>query len=270
MDILPTQLPKDSSEYFGKQLNPILNEMIASVSTKDDRHFVDSTQLSPGVQPACITTPFGRLSPDYRYLEQFLKVPSSESSRIDQQSMTLNISGHLFDSGLINEVVDAIVDRGGCNMSIEKVSVPESFTTPRKVVSDITLRVTSAQMKTLDMVEKDIRTQISIYEDAEATVFREIQKDPFGSRVSKGHNHQQLAYVTNNDLKKVVCLGSGYVASSAVQYLNKETTADILVVSEDEEGARRVAAKADVSSFIVRNVEDNPGEYESSHSTKTS
>ncbi len=73
VDNLPCELPRESSTHFSTTLMPFVPE----IARADYSVPFDQTGLSPTVQRAVITW-HGRLTPDYQYLEEFLKEAENE------------------------------------------------------------------------------------------------------------------------------------------------------------------------------------------------
>ena len=67
VDILPSELPRDASEYFSGVLKPY----IAAIATADYSVPFEALALPPEIKRAVIVHQ-GELTPDYRYLEQYL------------------------------------------------------------------------------------------------------------------------------------------------------------------------------------------------------
>ena len=68
VDILPSEIPKYSSEHFSRTLKNYLPEL----SLADFRQPLDKLELSPDLKRAIITHR-GQLTPDYQYLSEFLE-----------------------------------------------------------------------------------------------------------------------------------------------------------------------------------------------------
>jgi alpha-aminoadipic semialdehyde synthase len=68
VDNLPCELPRDSSTHFSTTLMPFVPE----IAKADCRVPFEQSDLSPTVKRAVIAW-HGQLTPDYRYIEQFLQ-----------------------------------------------------------------------------------------------------------------------------------------------------------------------------------------------------
>jgi len=68
VDNLPSELPKDASEYFSGILKTLIPDMVEADFTAD----FDQLKLSDSIKKAIICYR-GRLTPDYIYLEKYLE-----------------------------------------------------------------------------------------------------------------------------------------------------------------------------------------------------
>jgi alpha-aminoadipic semialdehyde synthase len=67
VDILPSELPREASEYFGD----VLMQYIPTIAQADYTVPFEELALPPEIKRAVIVYQ-GELTPDYRYLEEFL------------------------------------------------------------------------------------------------------------------------------------------------------------------------------------------------------
>lgn len=66
VDILPSELPRDSSEHFGRALMPLLPTILRSQGSRDQS---DMSDISPEFRRACIAS-HGQLQPKWAYISQ--------------------------------------------------------------------------------------------------------------------------------------------------------------------------------------------------------
>jgi alpha-aminoadipic semialdehyde synthase len=120
-DILPSELPRESSEHFGRAVMGVVRElvqarqkMLTEGQNQKQQHGVDIRLLSPGIANACITRADGTLEAGYRYLGPLMRRAvadknSKKAAEVDAVrpdcSMQLSLVGHLFDSGTCHFVV---------------------------------------------------------------------------------------------------------------------------------------------------------------------
>ncbi|MFH1531235.1 MAG: bifunctional lysine ketoglutarate reductase /saccharopine dehydrogenase family protein [Pseudomonadota bacterium] len=67
VDILPTELPRDSSRHFGDSLLPFLKQM----AELDPAVPFEKAEIQPEIRSACLVWG-GRITPDYKYMEDFI------------------------------------------------------------------------------------------------------------------------------------------------------------------------------------------------------
>ena len=106
VDSLPAELPRDSSEYFSNQLYPFLERLATSDSNcgleEQEKH------LGPEMFNAMITWN-GELTKPFKYIEAMRRGHTATSMKGDKFiNEVLRIDGHLFDSGIINQLLDMI------------------------------------------------------------------------------------------------------------------------------------------------------------------
>ena len=125
VDALPAELPKESSEYFSTQLFPFLEKLATSdsdVSLEEQEKF-----LGPEMFGAMITWD-GKLTSGFKYIEAMKREHTTSVSMKGDNSEVLKIEGHLFDSGIINQILD-LVESHDAEYSIlnlhSRVNLPE-------------------------------------------------------------------------------------------------------------------------------------------------
>ena len=129
VDILPSELPREASQFFGDQLMPFLEDLSSSDGTKP---FSKQEDLPPALRGAVIACN-GRLTPDYAYilkLREELERANQSSDNVafgeDEGSTVLLLQGHLFDSGLINQALDIIEQEEGV-FHVDQIEVRPNF-----------------------------------------------------------------------------------------------------------------------------------------------
>lgn len=164
--------------------------------------------------------------------------------------MTVSLEGHLFDSGLINQILDVIEQYGSGVEFKDCIFPPPSGRTKSK--SNVVLKINCADELSLGLVERKISALIDLIEKAEASVVR-IDHPQNGET-----NHFGRAYVEGPKLeKRVLLLGAGRVSKSFVEYLGRSGNVVITVASEKEEEARDAASAAEKGKHVTMNVVDD-------------
>lgn len=242
VDILPTELPADSSRHFGNALNPILDEFVAA---KANSGGFDTTKLSPKLRHATITSTEGKLTNGFRYLDSMLKHKAAQLASLKETKyMVVLLEGHLFDSGLINQVLD-LIEKYECSFEFTECFVPQRVKDDTAVKSSAVLKVTGSVDVDFSQVAKKIHDLVGVIETADATmkVFNQDNKP---------------AYDQDMEEKTVLLLGSGLVSKSVVDLLGRSKDRLVIVASNDEDDARsiaRVARRGRHASLDVKNDE---------------
>ena len=233
VDILPTEMPRESSSHFGDALFSILEEYAVATAKGG---------LPSVLKNACIAEN-GMLMPPFRYIKAFMGQSNNKHSKISDPCMTLWLEGHLFDSGLINKVLD-VIENHKCYFEVKECSFRHINASTRE--SKVVIRVSGEDDDTLDRVETKIRVLLEVIDKAQATMERCDSRESAVSFVP--------ALVETSPQQKVLVLGSGFVADSVVEYLGRHESRQILVASQDEGRARTVANRARYGRYIGLNL----------------
>lgn len=164
-----------------------------------------------------------------------------------RMSMVLLMEGHLFDSGLINHVLDVIEQREG-SVHFDECIFPRgcgASVSSEPVKSRVVLRVTANDLDTLASIETKIQTLVTAIQKADASMKR---LDKNGDRLVG------VATVeTPKQLKRVLLLGAGRVATSFVEYLSRSGDVRVVVAGDKEDEVRAVASKASNGQHVILN-----------------
>lgn len=260
VDILPTELPLESSEHFGKALKQVLSDLVNAKTTfhqeafgKESVPIIDAKKLSLPLSRALITTEAGALSDDFKYLEILMEhnMPR-QSSLADRPSMLLALEGHLFDSGLINQVLD-VLEITDCAFEFKECNVEYRPKGEPPIKSSAILEVSGAKNVDMDMVQRKIEALAEAIVTAETTIHRmDTQQAP---------TRAVSAVVESGDNEKtVLLLGSGRVSMSVVDWLGRNPRRRIIVSSNDENDARALASmsKNGKGSAVVMDIGNDP------------
>ena len=141
---------------------------------------------------------------------------------VDEQDGTIiQLDGHLFDSGLINNVLDLVEDRA-CEVDIIKMEVRGEDGKSHAVLS-----VTGDQK---DSVIAEIEDLVPKLPRAEATCAVYEKGTP--------------AVVTDLNQKQVLVLGAGRVANSFAEYVGRRDDRKVIVCGNVEAEVKSVAGEA--------------------------
>jgi alpha-aminoadipic semialdehyde synthase len=182
---------------------------------------------------ACITTYDGNLMSGYRYLDAVLKrAPSFINSAKHDLSMTLSLEGHLFDSGLINHILNVVEQHQG-SLQFERCLIPP-LVDARTSKSTAVLKIMASDDSALHVVYGKIQALVDVIPKAEAAL-RRVDLPPSappGQVIVQGEREEH----------RVLVLGAGHVAEALVDYLGRSSHLRITVASKDEDSARRVSS----------------------------
>jgi alpha-aminoadipic semialdehyde synthase len=154
--------------------------------------------------------------------------------------MDLLLDGHLFDSGLINQVLD-ILELQSCTWDFLQCAANANPTKSPSAKSKVLLRITGSDATVLAIVQTKIETLISVVEKADATVFRhDWNATSFHSKRSAS---ESARVVEPDKPQNILLLGAGMVSHSVVNYLGRRTNRSIVVASDNENEARKVAGQ---------------------------
>jgi alpha-aminoadipic semialdehyde synthase len=158
------------------------------------------------------------------------------------ETMILSIHGHLFDSGLINHVLD-VIEYYGHGVIFEQCTFPpQSSRTTTK--SSVILRIDGSNVKSLHNIERKIKSLIELTPKADAQCDRLDYNEPEDNT----NGIKQVADITVEEMKKekkVLLLGAGRVSKSFVEFLGRTNKGCIITVASDnEDDAKDVASAA--------------------------
>ena len=193
-----------------------------------------------------ITTSEGKLPPSFHYLDSIMKrtIKQQQGGRPSQEEqgvMILSLEGHLFDSGLINQILD-VFEANQCSFEFKECCVRHQPEYPVK--STAILKVTRPQEEHVDVedvlrkVHSKVRALVDAVENAGATVRRIDGSATTGNSASVAYTESQV------DSKTVLLLGSGRVSKSVVDLLGRTKNRKVVVASDNETQAHEVAEYA--------------------------
>lgn len=159
--------------------------------------------------------------------------------------MILSLEGHLFDSGLINKILDVIEEEEG-GMELKECFFPPHSSSER-ILSSVVLHVTAGTDAKLKLIEAKIQALVDLIPRSEATMVRVDEPDV--DDVGPGGRAQ----VTDPKRQhQVLLLGAGRVSQCLVEFLGgSNENVFVTVASDVEKDARRVAAAALKGRHVV-------------------
>lgn len=190
---------------------------------------------------AYITTKEGKLSNNFKYLDSLMKHASKQIETADKNnSMIIMLEGHLFDSGLINQVLD-ILDKDNCSFEFKQCHVRHKAKDGVPIKSSAMLQIACDKDTDLFKVASKIERLVKAIESAEAT-FRRIDHRPGNSMSQKPSFRPATVETLEN--KTVLLLGAGRVSKSCVDFLGRSEKRTIIVAGDNENEVREVASHA--------------------------
>ncbi|RLN58428.1 hypothetical protein BBJ28_00007446 [Nothophytophthora sp. Chile5] len=256
VDILPSELARESSQQFGDRLLAYVKALSSATSSKVPLH--ERKELPAELCGACIASN-GILTPKYEYIHRMRaeRERSKQRTFLNAQqevagSTCLLLEGHLFDSGLINQVLNLIEDHDG-GFHLVDCQVRPNFLVDAKGDSESTaiVQVSMDDRTALDAIIVKIRALADLTSGAEATITE--LPDLCGIDYSKTRgaavrkdaaaNTFTNTSVSSPKKRKIVCFGAGLVASPLVEYLSRDEGNEVHVVSGIEGEAQGIAHK---------------------------
>ena len=143
--------------------------------------------------------------------------------------------GHLFDSGLINQILD-VIEGQDCHFEIDECTVKRTINGVA-TKSTLMLRVFGGDDEKLDHVLKKVTLLLDLIDNAEASM------QHFDNREKTKKSNERVTVFGERE-KNILLLGAGKVASSFAEYLGREKTNTITVASQYEADAMRTAHHA--------------------------
>jgi alpha-aminoadipic semialdehyde synthase len=204
---------------------------------------------------ACITNSNGQLMPAYRYLDALIKrAPTFVPRATRDRSMTFSLEGHLFDSGLINQILNVIEQCRG-TLEFEQCLVPP-LVNAKSAKSSALVRITVGEETSLSHILRRIQTLVDVIPNSEAVLRRvDLSRTRHSFDLKSGAGF--AAVVDRQKQHKVLVLGAGHVAEALVDFLGRSNSIRVTVASESDEDARRVALAAGNGQHVALNVCDD-------------
>ncbi|KAI9908468.1 hypothetical protein PsorP6_004023 [Peronosclerospora sorghi] len=275
VDILPSELARESSQQFGDRLIGYLSTL--SQAALSNVPLYEQTELPVELRGACIASK-GVLAPKYEYIHrmraeherskqyQFLNVQEEIAG-----STCIMLEGHLFDTGLINLVLNLIENHGGgfhlVNCEVQpNVRAGDSGD---GICSNAIVQISMKDREALDKIIAKIQSLAELTSGANATVtelpnvcgtnFSKTRGVLVKKKAAANTTFTSDVSVSSQKKRKIVCFGAGLVASPLVEYLSRDIGNEIHVVSAIEsevKGMLRKVTRRNVKPHVV-NVANN-------------
>ena len=268
VDHLPSELPADASKHFGDALAPMLPALANSDGSKP---FSEQDDLPVPLKGAVITA-HGELTPTFAYIAELRRANERaratrglKRSRRDS-FLSVRLTGHLFDTGVINRVLDAVED-AGCSANIAEVDLGED----RDSSTSLSLQVFSPEPQGLVAALGAVGTLVAGTDGVEVTdaegapleVLEEVAGEVAASPMATQQKFASSASAARLPLSstvsgggpvKVLLLGAGFVSGPLADYLLRRPSTSITVASMFKHEADAFAAARPRVTPIVLNV----------------
>uniref|UniRef100_A0A7S2IIT5 Saccharopine dehydrogenase (NAD(+), L-glutamate-forming) n=1 Tax=Helicotheca tamesis TaxID=374047 RepID=A0A7S2IIT5_9STRA len=252
VDILPTEVPRESSQHFGDALTPLLKEMVRRKASAQAKTFEEFAQDLPyELINACISYK-GSFTPTFSYIESFVKRAHRSEAHLTDPHVLVSLKGHLFDSGLINQALD-IFESHDIDFTIQQCIVGRK----KNELSDkssVLLRISAKDMKLLEDVTSKVSSLADLISTADATMQCFYDENEL---------REETIEVSDEDTEQhILVLGAGRVAASLSEYLGRSNHRVIAVASAIEDEAVSVANQAKRGHPIVLDVANDKSRLE--------
>lgn len=257
IDILPSELARESSQQFGDRLVGYVELLSTAASSSIPLH--EREELPVELRNACIATK-GALTPKYEYIHR-MRAERDRSKHYkflnaqDQVagSTCILVEGHLFDTGLINQVLNLIEEHDGGFYLVDCQVRPNvgNEGVSNRSMSNVIVQISMKNREALDTIIAKIMALAALMSGANATVTE--LPDLCGTDYSKTRSavvrKDAAAHTTVNvsvlspKKRQIVCFGAGLVASPLVEYLSREQGNEINVVSGIDSEAKEMLRK---------------------------
>lgn len=240
VDILPSELPRESSTFFGDKLMDFVVDLVDSDMDKE------GADLPDPLMGATITSK-GKLTKQFEYIGKMRDEVMRKSSVIMEASAgstVLDVKGHLFDTNLINQILNLIEERKGRFHVVKCVVRPNL--PPLENLTEAHIQIsTSGGRPALETIIEEVKALCALFQQADAVVselpdsycsgdFSATIADPSGEEAPRYLHDKDGA---SNSLQgepladEVLVLGAGLVAGPAVEYLSRVPSTNVTVVS---------------------------------------
>jgi len=249
VDHLPSELPADASAHFGNALLPLMPQLAKSDGSLP---WEQQTDLPEALRGAVITA-HGQLTPRYKYIASLRAANERAKTgrgmkRSKRESfMSLRLVGHLFDTGIINAVLD-VLEEAGCSANIVDVDVGRDrsegtsmalqvFSSEPQTLSDALGAVASLVTGTdgVQVLQGDGEAMVPSSPMAAAGVGGAVLMSPPMSPSSGGG-------LSDHTAGNVLLLGAGFVSGPLADYLLRVPGTRVTVASMFEQEAINFAA----------------------------
>lgn len=231
VEILPSELPSDASKHFGDALMPLIPPLLSSKGSKTQD---DISDLPPEMRRACVAS-HGQLMPKWQYIQR-LREQASVVQKTGAFSASVVLTGHLFDSGMINKVLDHL-DSSGLQYSVANLNVKQNRTSAA-IPTRLELSLTG-DMQSINNVTEALAGIVASVPEVKG-------------KVTLQGALKSIADVKVKTQKRVLLLGAGMVAQPVIDVLGAMDDVHLTVASDNETQAMKMISKVKDHEFKMR------------------
>jgi alpha-aminoadipic semialdehyde synthase len=249
VDILPSELPRESSMHFG---DAMIDYVVPLATSDGSLPFSDQLRdIPPELHGACIAAN-GELTPSFSYIESMRKERERnlmkeklEAMEETEGSAVFRLTGHLFDSGFINKTLD-IIEADGGEFYLVEMDVRPNSEMEFKSSADIQITMPDGRNGVNDVLKK-LNALALVDPTAEAMITEmpfEYCSGDYSKTLHGGalqtekifKDPPSMTFGTNplDARKKVLILGAGLVSAPAVEYLSRKNLVTVVSGIEGE------------------------------------
>ena len=262
VDILPSELPREASEHFGRCLMPF----VPALASGADKPW---TSLPLELANAVIAAD-GKLAPSYEYIAS---IRAQRESRPQAPAAAgapqrwVEIKGHVFDTKLVNRVLDLVEARGARFRIVEAFpSEPrggpgrETRATTTVILalalgeggaSSVNANAADAE---LDELVRRVRLLVTEAPPEAEAVMKVLPGEPASASSARARERKDVAAFSVEEgvsassssspmATCVVVFGAGAVAAPAVERLSRDANQRVVVVSASQAELDAIAAR---------------------------
>lgn len=220
VDNLPSELPRDASHHFGAALLPL----IPPILTSNGSHNLND--LPNELKRACLFsngeymakwTYIARLREQREAAKKHHTVPAG----VTASKMKIEITGHLFDTGVINQVLDLLDEDESIEYNVSNVDVRPNKSSGAQH-SRVHLVLKGADEKRVTRVAERISAIVNNHPKADGSVIIA----------------EKLHTVKVTAPRTVLLFGSGRVAKPLVKLFDTLGDVNVVIATDDESQAR--------------------------------
>jgi alpha-aminoadipic semialdehyde synthase len=258
VDNLPSELPVDASAHFGQQLVPFLKVL----SESDGSLPFDQQNDLPASLKHAVITAGGSLTPNFAYIQALRNSraasTAASSAKSQSSSQLIRVRGHLFDTGLINRIIDLCEEREDVSARLLQVvpgrnrqesnsmsvAVLEIRSSSDSGVTEVVQRIEKlcARFALASATIQHVPTQIKNDNDRASALSSPSLSGPHPSAKATTQSPDSItpaaaaaaaAASAIHPSRRVLVLGSGYVSGPCVRYLCRDPRNEVIVLSAD-------------------------------------